>query len=157
MFKTIYYTLQTLRAASPRQRVQILLLGLAVLAGVGAQGYEIYKQTFPKKEDLAVRIQTLTNSLNSAAKTISQIEDEIKQRQSLVAKLQRDADEASKLSTLNKDQLDAVAQLLRSQTESSFWSSQAIALFYAVFGVALSELYRFVMRWRARRRLATVE
>lgn len=143
-----------LTAASAFRVLQAVFVAIAVLAGVFLQVIQLYKNVYPKTEDLSVRMRTLTNSLNSAATTISQIEDEIRQRQSLVAKLQQDAEEASKLSTLNKDQLAAVAQLLKSQTESSFWSSQGLALFYAVFGVALSELYRFVARRSGRVRLS---
>jgi hypothetical protein len=114
----------------------------------------------PNQQELPARIQTLTKSLNSAAETIGQIEQEIEKRQELVAQLQRDAD-ASKLSTLNKEQMDAVAQVLRSEIKSderqNFWSAQLLAFFYAALGVALSEGYRFVLRWRARRKLAAVE
>jgi hypothetical protein len=114
-----------------------------------------------KQNDLPSRIQTLTKSLNSAAETIGQIEDEIKQRQALVQRLERDADTASKLADLNKEQMGAVAQVLRSEIRSderqNFWSAQFLAFFYAALGVALSEGYRFILRWRARRRLRKVE
>ncbi len=142
---------------------QALRTGIfAALAGViviAASSYinSLYK---PKQQELPEKILTLTKSLNSAAETIGQIEDEIKQRQKLVQTLERDAETASKLSALNKDQLDAVAQVLRSEIKSeerqSFWSAQLLALFYAALGVALSEGYRFILRQIAKRRLQSV-
>jgi hypothetical protein len=111
--------------------------------------------------DLPARISTLTTSLKGAAETIGAIEQEIKQRQVLVEQLEREADTASKLKTLNKEQLDAVAQVLKGEIQGdqrrNFWSAQGLAFFYAAVGVALSELYRFILRWRARRRLAAVK
>jgi hypothetical protein len=107
--------------------------------------------------DLPTRIQTLTRSLNSAAETVGQIEAEISKRQALVAQLQKDAETASKISALNKEQLEAVAQVLRSEIKNdqsqNFWSAQVLAFFYAALGVALSEGYRFIARWRLRRKL----
>jgi uncharacterized membrane protein YdfJ with MMPL/SSD domain len=114
-------------------------------------------QEKPKQVELPARIQTLTKSLNSAAETIGQIEDEIARRRKLVEQLQRDADTAAKLSALNKDQMDAVAQVLRTEIKSdqsqNFWNAQMLAFFYAALGVALSEGYRFITRWRLRQRL----
>jgi hypothetical protein len=91
--------------------------------------------------------------LNSAAKTISEIEGEIKKREELVRRLQSDAETATKLSELNKPQLDAVAQVLKGEIErdqrQSFWTAQGLAVFYAILGVALAELYHWIIRrWR---------
>ncbi|HEX3600247.1 MAG TPA: hypothetical protein VHU84_08885 [Lacipirellulaceae bacterium] len=103
----------------------------------------------------------MTASLNGAAKTIGAIEEQIRQRQALVEQLEREADTASKVKGLNKEQLDAVAQVLKNEIhidqQQNFWSAQALAFFYAAIGVALSELYRFILRWRARRRLANAK
>jgi hypothetical protein len=102
-----------------------------------------------------------TASLKGAADTIGQIEEEIKQREALVQRLEEQADTAKKLSAMNKDQLDAVAQVLRGEIgrdeRQNFWSAQALAFFYPAVGVGLSELYRFILRWRARRRLLQAE
>jgi hypothetical protein len=113
----------------------------------------------PKEIDLAQRIRVLTESLNAAAETIGEIEDQIRQREILVQKLQEDADTASKLTSMNKEQLDAVAQVLKGQIEKeqhqTFWSAQLLAFFYTILGVILAELYHFIeKRWR-RRKLRT--
>lgn len=135
----------------------VAIAGLFISASASYINY-IYK---PKLLELPARIQTLTASLNSAAETIGQIEAEIKRRQELVEQLQHDADTAAKVSALNKDQMDAVAQVLRSEIKSderqNFWSAQLLAFFYAALGVGLSEGYRFFLRWRARKRLAQLD
>jgi hypothetical protein len=57
--------------------------------------------------------------------------------------------------------LDAVALVLKGEIQTdqrqNFWAAQALAFFYAAVGVALSELYRFIPRWRARRKLERVQ
>jgi hypothetical protein len=149
-----------------RNEKQGFIFSLVTLIGfvfITASVYVSQHFFYPKEKlpDLPARISTLTESLNGAAKTIDAIEHEIKQRQALVEQLEREADTASKLKTLNKDQLDAVAQVLKGEIQSdqrqNFWNAQALAFFYAAVGVALSELYRFILRWRARRRLARGE
>jgi hypothetical protein len=112
----------------------------------------------PPPPTLEDRIKLLTDSLNSSARTIQEIENEIKDRQALVTKLQRDAEIAQKLTALNKDQVDAIAQVLRGQIEAeehrSFWGNQFLAVLYTLLGVALAELSRWFLRWRARRKAA---
>jgi len=137
-------------------------IALVSLTAQLANVWELKDKLFIRKEsDLPARIEVLTKSLNTAAVTIGQIEDQIKQRQLLVTQLQHDAETASKLSALNKEQLDAVASVLRSEIKSdqsqNFWSTQLLAFFYAALGVALSEGYRFVIRWRLRRKLEPEE
>jgi hypothetical protein len=110
----------------------------------------------PKEIDLPERIRVLTSSLNDAAKSIGEIEEAMKQREALVQRLQRDAETASRLSALNKEQVDAVAQVLKGEIEkdqqANFWTTQLLALFYTLLGVGLAELYHFVLRrWRRRR------
>jgi hypothetical protein len=91
----------------------------------------------PNQQELPARIQTLTKSLNSAAETIGQIEQEIEKRQELVAQLQRDADAASKLSTLNKGKWT----LLRGLCEVKLR-----AMNVRIFGV-LNYLRSFMQHW----------
>jgi hypothetical protein len=128
---------------------------------ISFKDYSIVFVMKKKDADLPSKIQTLTASLNSASQAIGQIENEIKQRQELVQKLEKEADTASKIAALNKEQMDAVAQVLRSEIKSderqNFWGAQLLAFFYAALGVGLSEGYRYLLRWRARRRLAAVE
>jgi hypothetical protein len=130
----------------------------SLFIGISVVGFQHLLAPKPKTADLPMQIGILTDSLKDAAKTIDSIEQEIKQRQALVDQLEREADTASKLKTLNADQLNAVAQVLGAELKTdqrqNFWNAQGLAFFYAAVGVALSELYRFILRWRARRRVA---
>ena len=78
-----------------------------------------------------------------------------------MAKLEQDAETARKLSAVNKEQVDAIAQVLRGQIEAqerrSFWSNQALAVFYALLGVAFSELTRWLLRRKRRRKTQLIE
>jgi biopolymer transport protein ExbB/TolQ len=144
---------------SPVEELVSKLTGVAVvgLAGLFVMALVSWLGLIAQQPDLAERIRTLTGSLNSAARTISEIEGEIKKREELVRRLQSDAETASKLSALNKPQLDAVAQVLKSEIErdqrQSFWMAQGLAIFYTILGVALTELYHWIMRRRRRREI----
>src|SRR5215472_4317359 len=95
----------------------------AFLLGAGAfiaaaAGQLVEKHFFEQKnapQTLEDRIRELTDSLNKSATTIQDIENEITKRQALVGQLQKDADTASKLATVNKQQVDAIAQVLGAQ------------------------------------------
>lgn len=104
---------------------------------------------------LPERINTLTDSLKSAAQIISDIEKEIGERQSLVEKLRSDAEAAKSLAQLNNKQVDAVAQVLRGQIDKEqnegFWFAQATAFFYTILGVVLAEGARLFLRRKPRR------
>jgi hypothetical protein len=103
-------------------------------------------------QTLEERIHALTGSLNDSAALISSIEQEISQRQQLVAKLQQDAAEAEKLKALSADQVAAVAQALRGQLQSenrsAFWPSTFTNLFFAFLGAAIGEGFRWIRLWR---------
>jgi hypothetical protein len=134
------------------------LLGAGVAVAItGGQLVENYffrpKNAPPTLEN---RIQELTQSLNKSATTIQEIENEITKRQALVTQLQKDAETASKLATVNKEQVDAIAQVLRTQIQvqehNTFWFNQGINVLYMLLGVGLGELVRWFLRWRARRK-----
>jgi hypothetical protein len=139
-----------------------IIVGFALVvsttATVWSDFQHIIESNFVSSEpELPAKIHKLTESLNAAAESIGQIEGEIKKRQSLVEQLEQEANTATKLASLNQEQLNAVAQVLRGEIKSderqNFWSAQLFAFFYAALGVALSELYRFIVRSRARRKL----
>jgi hypothetical protein len=115
------------------------------------------KNVAPTLED---RIRELTQSLNKSATTIQEIENEITKRQALVSQLRKDAETASKLATVNKEQVDAIAQVLRTQIQAqernSFWFNQGINALYMFLGVGLGELVRWFLRWRAKRKASAV-
>jgi hypothetical protein len=106
-------------------------------------------------QTLETRILALTESLNDAAQTISSIEQEISKRKALVEGLQRDADEAKRLSTLSSEQVSAVAQALRgelrSENRAGYWVSVSTNLMFAIIGALIGEGFRILRRWRLRR------
>jgi hypothetical protein len=129
---------------------------IAVVAiSVSAAGYPNFWGS--KKESLEDRIVVLTSSLNSAARTITQIEDEIASRRKLVEKLKIDADTAQAISALNQKQTEAIAQSLRVQLEQKeregWWWSVAQNIFFAALGAAFGEISRLIMSWRRARRI----
>jgi hypothetical protein len=105
--------------------------------------------------DISDKIKILTNNLNSAAKSIGEIEQEIRLRQQLVEKLKSDAETARSLSEIRKDQAEAIAQALRGQLEQKeregYWWMIGQNTFFAALGVAFSEIYRWIYRIRGRR------
>jgi hypothetical protein len=127
---------------------------LAVATGQLVENYFFGPKNAPRT--LEDRIRELTESLNRSATTIQDIENEITKRQALVTQLQKNADTASKLATVNKEQVSAIAQVLRTQIElqerNSFWFNQGVNALYMLLGVALGELVRWFLRWRAKQR-----
>lgn len=149
---------QPVRTASMVDRFFAILpvLLLAFVVGSVSQIWLSSRQTRQADPDLNSRIADLTLSLVKAARAISEIEEDIKKRQALVEQLRQDADTASKLAMVSKEQAEAVAQALRTEIASeqrqSFWSNQAYALFYTLLGVVLAELYHFLVNRLRRRR-----
>jgi TolA-binding protein len=107
-----------------------------------------------KQADLAGRIEELTRSLNSAARSVSEIEREIHARQQLVARLREDAETAKNLATINEQQAQAIAQALRGQLQQqereAYWWSVGQNAFFTLLGVVLAELYHWVRRRRGK-------
>jgi hypothetical protein len=116
--------------------------------------WDVYK-TRRDAPDLAVRIVELTELLNLSVKRISEIEGEVKERQALVAKLERDATTAKQLSAVSREQVEAVAQALRVelqlQEKHHWWSANWLHAAYTLLGVILAELFHYfyprVLRW----------
>jgi F0F1-type ATP synthase membrane subunit b/b' len=128
----------------------MLFFGVSFLYGA------IWPQQKERTPDVQERIALLSGSLNSAAKAISEIESEIKQREALVQRLKDDAETATKLTTMSKEQTEAVAQVLRGEMEKekerSFWGTNLSNLFYAVLGIVLAELFRMIRSaWKRKR------
>ena len=93
---------------------------------------------------LEQRITELTNSLQKSSRSISDIEQEIEQRKSLVDKLREDAKIAEGLKTLNKEQVDAVAATLRGQLQvaddQAWWGDVRMNVFFTLLGTLLGQL-----------------
>lgn len=100
--------------------VALIMLGFVYLLNAADRAR---RDPAPSLED---RIAALSGALTDTARTIAAIEGEVKERQSLVLKLQEDARTAEELARLNRAQLDAVAQVFRREMERDenrkFWT-----------------------------------
>jgi hypothetical protein len=129
MFK--YWLEQSGGLSAGQEAVAKLTTALA-MAGIAFSVSALYATLVTpttKEPDLVMRIESLGRALTTAAKTIDEIERAVNQRRELVDRLKQDADVASRLATLNREQADAVAQALRFQLEADqrtrFWVSVA--------------------------------
>jgi hypothetical protein len=125
----------------------IAVLGVTVGFYFGQQKIEQRDQT-----SLEARIEQLTRSLNIASSTISAIELEIEQRRKLVDDLKRDAQTAEALREASRQQVEAIAQVLRGEIargKSGFdWWDFAKNLLFTFLGFAMGEAAGW---WRRRR------
>jgi len=112
-------------------------------ASIAALVEAVYRRMYPKqKPTLDDRINKLTSALRNSSKLIAEVEDEIDSRHKLVKELQRDAESYQKLVELNKDQVDAVAQLLqgelRKENRGAFWKGIGANFVFFLLGAGVS-------------------
>lgn len=93
-------------------------------------------------ESLEDRITKLTSALTESASLVSQIEDEIKQRQSVVERLELDAKTYQEIANLRRPEVEAVAQVIRGEIKSesrrSFWIQIAVNFVFFVAGIVVT-------------------
>ncbi len=98
-------------------------------------------------ETLEQRIEKLTYALGESSKLVSEVEAEIQERHKLASELKQDAEKYETLITLNKDQVDAVAQVfqgeLRREGTKSFWKGVAANFVFFLLGAAVSWFFSF--------------
>jgi TolA-binding protein len=113
------------------------------LSSVVASVFEVYVlKKYRKPETLEKRIAKLVAALKESSKLVAEVEIEISKRQSLVTELQQDAEKYKRLVSLNKEQVDAVAQLLqgelRKEGNKSFWKGVLVNFLLFGLGALLS-------------------
>jgi hypothetical protein len=111
-------------------------------------------QAFSVDEDtIQARIETLSHSLNNAASTIVEIEEEINRRMDLVSELEQRARLAERLQATNREEVESISLLLRSELDRketwNFWINVTQNAFFMILGAFLGY---FVERWMSRRR-----
>lgn len=97
---------------------------------------------------LEERIRTLGDALADSARAIDIIEREMRAKQQLVASLEADAKRYEQLSALHRNEVEAVAQLVRAEirTETNrasrqqFWSGFLLNAFFFAAGAGLTLL-----------------
>jgi len=123
----------------------IAVLGVAV-SYIYAFVNRILKKPFGKKAEkeqtLDERINKLTFALKESSKIVAEIESEIQTRQKLVEELHEDTQRYEKLITLNQEQVDAVAQVLkgelRKENRASFWKAVGVNFIFFLLGAGAS-------------------
>ena len=128
--------------------VTAFLLGMTAFAG------EVFISRRTEAATLEQKIEMLSSNLEDAARVISEIEADIAQRQVLVERLEEQRRTTEELLTLNQDQIEAVAGILRSELQrearSRFWfdiaTRVAIAAFFFLLGIYWQRITEFVSR-----------
>jgi TolA-binding protein len=122
----------------------IATLGAGVLASVVAgviQSFFSHKNS-KNEETLEDRINKLTSALKESSHLVTEVEAEINERRNLVQELQKDAEKYEKLVSMNKDQVEAVAQLLQGELKKegnkSFWKGILANFIFFVLGAGVS-------------------
>ncbi|OQX23806.1 MAG: hypothetical protein BWK80_24035 [Desulfobacteraceae bacterium IS3] len=82
--------------------------------------------------------------MDEAAKLIGQIESEINKRSMLAEKLNNDIEYYEKLKNINANEVEAIAQVLRSELymegKRSFWKGVSVNFIFFLLGVFASYL-----------------
>lgn len=129
----------------------VAMVGVSVLVASLAETF-ISQRTQPTT--LEQKIEILSSNLEDAAKAISEIETEIARRQELVERLEEQRRTTEELLALNQDQVEAVAEILRSELQrearSRFWfdiaTRVAIAAFFFLLGIYWERVTQLVSR-----------
>lgn len=122
----------------------ILPVALAgLLSSIAAGLIEIFVfKKYRKPQTLEIRINKLSSALKESSRLVSEVEGEIEKRQSLVAELQADAVRYQRLVSINKEQVEAVTQLLqgelRKEGDKSFWKGVLVNFIFFALGALLS-------------------
>ena len=131
----------------PQFRMSFSLVAALTIAGamssVIASAFEVYVlKKYRKPETLENRITKLSAALKASSELVAEVEGEIAKRQSLVTELQQDAEKYQRLVTINKEQVEAVAQLLqgelRKEGNKSFWKGVLVNFLFFGLGALLS-------------------
>lgn len=107
---------------------------------------------------IETRVETLSRSLENAASIVADIEREINSRMRLVSDLEERAHLAEQLQATNREQVEAISLLLRSELDRkenwNFWMNVTQNAMFMILGAFLGY---FVERWMSRRRQPQTE
>jgi septal ring factor EnvC (AmiA/AmiB activator) len=125
---------------------------LSLLIGISV-ALTVLVDRAPRQETIQSRIEVLSRSLDDAASIIADIEHEVNERKKLVSDLERRARVAEQLQDANREQVEAIALLLRGELDRqenwNFWVNVAQNALFMILGAFLGY---FVERWMGRRR-----
>jgi uncharacterized membrane protein YdfJ with MMPL/SSD domain len=134
--------------------IAVTIAGIvASLAGAAVPFFEMLRPS----ASIQQRAEQLSKSLTDATTLIDQMQADIQSRQAMVTKLQSDLETYNKLATLKKDEVEAVAQVLRGEIDRnsrrSFWEGVAVNFTFFILGAVVSW---FVGRRQVKRSVAAV-
>ena len=120
---------------------------LGALASLIGTIIERFAKRRKKEETIEDRVGKLTSSIREAVSLIAQIETEINKRSTLAEKLKADVEYYNKLKIINSSEIEAIAQVLRSELHTegtrSFWKSVALNFVFFLLGAVVSFLIAY--------------
>ena len=95
-----------------------------------------------EKEDIAVKIKGISDSLSKSAGELVDLQEQLKERIAFVEDLSAQAKKAEDIASLNKDQLDAVSEILnanlKKEGKRSFWQGVLVNFIFFILGAVVS-------------------
>jgi peptidoglycan hydrolase CwlO-like protein len=125
----------------------LMLFVTAVFGGVSSLVYAFLERggrRIPPQENAEQRVERLTKSLREAASFVDEIETEIAASQAKARKLQADVERYEQLSRIHREDLEAIATVLRielrDESRRTFWQNFAMNFGFFLLGAAASFL-----------------
>jgi vacuolar-type H+-ATPase subunit I/STV1 len=122
----------------------VLSIGVAVSAFASfiLGLFDYLRRGKKRKQTLEERIKQLTSSLEDASKVVGEVEQEIEERRELARKLEQDVETYKNVVALKKDEVEAVAQLLRGELKKEgrrgFIQNLVVNFLFFVVGVLVT-------------------
>ena len=102
------------------------------------------------KEDIALRIRLVSDSLNNSASELTEIQKHLKERIDFVIKLSEDAKKAEEIASLNAEQVNSINSLLsdnlKKESKKSFWHGVIVNIVFFILGSILTLAVSFFTR-----------
>ena len=121
---------------------------MLLVAGFAAIAMEFLKLKLSRKirekfgETTSERIDRLSKALKESISLTNEIENEIRERHSIVTKLQGDVDRYESLAKLKESEVEAIAQTLRGELQSegskSLLKSAFVSLVFFIAGIVVT-------------------
>lgn len=108
----------------------------------------------PPKQEISVRIENVTTTLNNVSTEIEDIQSELTQRIELVAKLKEEAEIAENVISLSDDQVNAIQAKLRQELDSNsgknFMQGILINGLFFILGIIFPQMIKLFKRKSAK-------
>ena len=134
---------------NPEIFTSILAALSAVLGGSASIVFEVItrfleKKKQPDKEDIAAKIKIVSDSLGKSTAELVEIQQQLKDRITFVEDLSVKAKQAENIASLNKEQINAVNEILgtnlKREGRRSFWQGVLVNFIFFILGAVASYL-----------------